>query len=87
MDNERQFVRRHAVRKATPSDIGDGFRSLCRTPNRPRGDAWFKALKKPELLAEVRKTGMDMDPASGEELQIIDQLPEVSVNLKKILGL
>ena len=55
--------------KATPSDIGDGFRNPCRTnQKRPRGDAWSKALKKPELLAEVRKTGMDMDPGSGEEL-------------------
>jgi len=55
-------------------------------------DAWSKALKEPELLAEVRKSSMDMDPVSGEDLQalskeIIDQPPEVIVKLKKILGL
>lgn len=56
-------------------------------------DAWTKALKEPELLAEVSKSRMDMDPIGGEELQalakekVIDQPPEVIVKLKKILGL
>ena len=55
-------------------------------------DAWFKALREPELLAEVNKVGMDLSAVSGEELQalakeVIDQPPEVIERLKKLLGL
>ena len=28
-----------------------------------------KSLKDPELLAEAKKSGLDVDPTSGEELQ------------------
>jgi len=54
-------------------------------------DAWTRALQEPELVAEVSKSRMDMDPVSGEEVQalakeIIDQSPEVIIRLKKILG-
>jgi tripartite-type tricarboxylate transporter receptor subunit TctC len=51
-------------------------------------DAWSKALREPELLAEVKKAGMDLSAVSGEELQVlakevIDQPPEVIERLKK----
>jgi tripartite-type tricarboxylate transporter receptor subunit TctC len=51
-------------------------------------DAWAMAVKEPELMAEVKKSGMDMDPVGGEELpalaeEVIDQPPEVIEKLKK----
>jgi tripartite-type tricarboxylate transporter receptor subunit TctC len=51
-------------------------------------EAWSKALKEPELLAEVKKAGMDLSPVSGEELQdlakeVIHQPPEVIERLKR----
>ena len=32
-------------------------------------DAYARSLKDPELLAEAKKSGLDVDPTSGEELQ------------------
>lgn len=54
-------------------------------------EAWSNALREPDLLAEVKKSGMDLSPVSGEELQslakkVIDQTPEVIEKVKELLG-
>lgn len=53
-------------------------------------DAYTKALKDPELLAEAKKGRMDVEPSTGEELQalvkeVMDQPPEVIERVKKIM--
>jgi tripartite-type tricarboxylate transporter receptor subunit TctC len=72
-------------------------RPIVTTPGTPadrltilRG-AFEKALKDPDLLAEAKKSRMDVEPASGEALQklalqILDQPPDVLARVKKILG-
>ena len=54
-------------------------------------EAYAKALRDPELLAEAKKGRMDADPSPGEELQelaktVIEQPPEVIERVKKLLG-
>ena len=49
-----------------------------------------KRLKDPELIAEVAKSRLDMEPSTGEEIEaivkeIMDQPPEVVPLVKKIL--
>jgi len=53
-------------------------------------EAYNKALKDPELIAEVTKSRLDMEPSTGEEIEaivkeIMDQPPEVVPLVKKIL--
>jgi tripartite-type tricarboxylate transporter receptor subunit TctC len=53
-------------------------------------EAYNKALADPELMAEVTKSRLDMDPSTGEEIEalvkeIMDQPPEVVALVKKIL--
>ena len=53
--------------------------------------AFEQALKDPELLAEAKQARMDVDPASGENLEklanrILDQPPDVIARVKKILS-
>jgi tripartite-type tricarboxylate transporter receptor subunit TctC len=53
-------------------------------------DAYVQSIRDPELLAEAKKSRMDVDPSTGEELQallneIMDQPPEVVERVKKIL--
>jgi tripartite-type tricarboxylate transporter receptor subunit TctC len=53
-------------------------------------EAYNNALKDPELIAEVNKSRLDMDPSTGEEIEalikeIMDQPPEVTTLIKKIL--
>lgn len=53
-------------------------------------EAYNKALKDPELMAEVTKSRLDMEPSTGEEIEaivkeIMDQPPEVIALVKKIL--
>jgi len=53
--------------------------------------AFNQAMKDPELLAEAKKTKMDVDPTSGEVLQklanrVLDQPPEVLARVKRILS-
>jgi tripartite-type tricarboxylate transporter receptor subunit TctC len=53
-------------------------------------DAYVRAMKDPELIAEAKKGRMDMDPSTGEELQtllqeILDQPKDVIDRVKKIL--
>lgn len=54
-------------------------------------EALAKSLKDPELLAEAKKGRMDVDAATGEELQalvkeVMDQRKEVIDRVKQILG-
>jgi len=53
--------------------------------------AYAQALKDPELLAEAKKSNMDIDYTPGEQLQklareVMDQRPEVVEKVKKILA-
>jgi len=53
--------------------------------------AYAQALKDPELLAEVKKSNLDVDYTPGEQLQklaheVMDQSPEVIERVKKVLG-
>lgn len=53
-------------------------------------EAYNKALKDPELIAEVTKSRLDMDPSTGEEIEVLireimDQPPEVVTLVKKII--
>jgi tripartite-type tricarboxylate transporter receptor subunit TctC len=54
-------------------------------------EAYAKAIKDPELLAEAEKRGWDVDPLTGEELEslakdVIAQPPEVIERMKWVLG-
>ncbi|HXG53164.1 MAG TPA: tripartite tricarboxylate transporter substrate-binding protein [candidate division Zixibacteria bacterium] len=54
-------------------------------------DAYAKALRDPELVAEIRKKNYDFDPVSGDELQelaktVASQPPEVIEQVKRLLG-
>jgi tripartite-type tricarboxylate transporter receptor subunit TctC len=76
---------------------GDFGRPMVAAPGTP-GDrvkmlreAYTKAMKDPELIAEAKKGKMDMDPSTGEELQallkeIMDQPREVIDQVKRILA-
>ncbi|MBM2806192.1 MAG: family tricarboxylate transporter, receptor protein [Deltaproteobacteria bacterium] len=53
--------------------------------------AFDQSMKDPELLAEVHKQKMDVEPETGENLEklankILNQPPEVLARVKKILG-
>ena len=53
-------------------------------------EAYVQSIKDPELLAEAKKSRMDVDPSTGEDLQallneILNQPPEVIERVKKIL--
>jgi hypothetical protein len=53
-------------------------------------EAYVQSIRDPELLAEAKKSRMDVDPSTGEELQtllneILNQPPEVIERVKKIL--
>ena len=68
---------------AAPGTPGDRVRMLR--------EAYAKAMKDPELIAEANKGKMDMDPSTGEDLQallkeIMDQPREVIDQVKKILA-
>jgi hypothetical protein len=54
-------------------------------------EAFFKTLNDPEVLAEAKKSRMDVEPTSGEELEslvkeIFDSSPEVLERVKKLLA-
>ncbi|MBI4489732.1 MAG: hypothetical protein HY694_11655 [Deltaproteobacteria bacterium] len=72
-------------------------RAMMATPGTPPElvkilrEAYAKALKDPELLAEAKKGRMDVDPSPGEELQalvkeVLDQPLAVIERVKKVLG-
>ena len=54
-------------------------------------EAFAKALKDPELLAEAKKARMDVEYTSGEELEslikeVLEQPPEVVEQAKKFMA-
>jgi tripartite-type tricarboxylate transporter receptor subunit TctC len=76
---------------------GEFGRPMVTSPGTPADrvrllrEAYMKALNDPELLAEAKKGGMDVEPSSGQELQafateIVDQPTEVVERVKKLLG-
>jgi tripartite-type tricarboxylate transporter receptor subunit TctC len=76
---------------------GDFGRPMMVTPGTPPErvkilrDAYVKTLSDREVLDEAKKSRMDVDPASGEELEalvkeIFDSPPEVVERVKKILA-
>ena len=76
---------------------GDFGRPMMVTPGTPPErvkilrDAYVKTLKDPQALDEAKKSRMDVQPTSGEELEslvkeIFDSPPEVIERVKKILG-
>jgi tripartite-type tricarboxylate transporter receptor subunit TctC len=53
--------------------------------------AYAQALKDPELLAEVKKSNLNIDYTPGEQLQklaheVMDQSAEVIARVKKLLA-
>jgi tripartite-type tricarboxylate transporter receptor subunit TctC len=76
---------------------GDFGRPMMVTPGTPLDrvkilrDAYVKTLSDPDVLDEAKKGRMDVDPATGEELEalvkeIFDSPPEVVERVKKILA-
>ena len=54
-------------------------------------DAFVKTLSDPEAIEEAKKGRMDIDPATGEELEklvkeIFESPPDVVERVKKILA-
>jgi tripartite-type tricarboxylate transporter receptor subunit TctC len=54
-------------------------------------EAYARALKDPQLLAEAKQSKLEIEPASGEELQalterVMNQPPEVIERVKKLVG-
>jgi len=76
---------------------GDFGRPMMVTPGTPPDrvkmlrDAFVKTLSDPEVIDEAKRGRMDIDPATGEELEklvkeIFDSPPEVVERVKKILA-
>jgi tripartite-type tricarboxylate transporter receptor subunit TctC len=76
---------------------GDFGRPMMVTPGTPAErvkllrEAYVKTLNDPEALAEAKKSRMDVEPTSGEELEslvkeIFDSPPDVLERVKKILA-
>ena len=76
---------------------GDFGRPMMVTPGTPPDrvkilrEAYLKTLSDPDVLEEAKKGRMDVDPATGEELEtlvkeIFDSPPEVVERVKKILA-
>jgi tripartite-type tricarboxylate transporter receptor subunit TctC len=75
---------------------GDFGRPIVAPPGTPPDrikilrDAYLKALGDPELLAEAKKKGLDVDPTPGDELEALArdvsvQPPEIVERMKKVL--
>lgn len=76
---------------------GEFGRPMLVTPGTPPDrlnvlrDAYAKALKDPDLLAEAKNAKMDVDPSTTDELQsllkeVMNQPKEVIERVKKLLG-
>jgi hypothetical protein len=68
---------------ATPGVPSDRVRILR--------DAYSRALKDPQLLEEAKQSKLEVEPASGEELQalterVMNQSPEVIERVKRLVG-
>jgi tripartite-type tricarboxylate transporter receptor subunit TctC len=53
-------------------------------------EAYTKSLQDPELIAEVNRSRLDMEPSTGEEIEaimkdIMDQPPDVIALIKKVI--
>jgi tripartite-type tricarboxylate transporter receptor subunit TctC len=75
---------------------GDFGRPMVAGPGNPPErikilrDAYAKAMRDPELIAETKKSKMDMEHTPGEDLQallkeIMNQPPDVIERVKKVL--
>ena len=54
-------------------------------------DAFNKTINDPELLAEAKKRRLDIDPATGEELQalakeVMTATPDIVEKVKGLIG-
>jgi hypothetical protein len=54
-------------------------------------EAYAKALKDPQLIEEAKQSKLEIEPASGEELQVLtervmNQPPEVIERVKKLVA-
>jgi tripartite-type tricarboxylate transporter receptor subunit TctC len=54
-------------------------------------DAYAKALRDPQLIEEAKQSKLEIEPASGEELQVLtekimNQPPEVIERVKRLMG-
>jgi len=89
-----EVTRRLATVLLSPDYIG---RPLATTPGVPvervktLRDAFNKALVDPELVAEAKTRGWELEPVTGDELTVIGrkvmaQPPDVIERMKKILG-
>lgn len=87
-------IRRLATVILAPAAFG---RPLLAPPGVPQDplkilrEAWSKSLHEPELLEEVKKRRWILQPIGGDELhtlaqEVMSQPPEVSENMKKLLG-
>jgi tripartite-type tricarboxylate transporter receptor subunit TctC len=76
---------------------GDFGRPMMVTPGTPQErvkilrEAFLKALRDPELVDEAKKGRLDVEPTSGEELQLLakeifDSPPEVVERVQKLLA-
>ena len=76
---------------------GEFGRPLVATPGTPPErlnilrEAFAKSMKDPELLAEAKKSKMDVDPSTAEELEALikeamSQPKEVNERVRKLLG-
>jgi tripartite-type tricarboxylate transporter receptor subunit TctC len=76
---------------------GEFGRPIMATPGTPPErvkilrESLAKTVQDPELLADAKKSKLDVDYTSGEELEalikdVLDQPPEVVVQAKKIFG-
>jgi len=76
---------------------GDFGRPIMVTPGTPPDrvkilrDAFLKTLNDPEVIDEAKRSRMDIDPSTGEELEklvkeIFDSPPDVVEKVKKILA-
>jgi tripartite-type tricarboxylate transporter receptor subunit TctC len=87
-------ARRLAAVILAANDIG---RPIVATPGIPADrvkilrEAFMKAMKDSELLDDAKKKRLELDPVSGEDLEvlgkeIVAQPPEVVERMKKLLG-
>lgn len=89
-----QLGRRTAEFISASAEFG---RPMLTTPGTPADrvkivrEAYAKAMRDPEFIAEATRAQLVLEPSSGEELQaltqrIMDQPPEVIERVKKVLG-
>ena len=96
MDQQRtpDSGRRLAAVILAANEIG---RPIIATPGVPADrvkilrEAFMKTVNDPELLDDAKKKKLELDPVSGEELEmlareIVAQPPEVIERMKKLLG-